>query len=207
MPISVFLKYIINTSFLLFNFKFSPSPQILLIFFLFPSFAFPLFTSSADLPSATRQRWWRTHWTQCGRPLKSLFELFATVITTGKSDSYFRYFRVQHPWQPLESSRGVILVIRNTENVMLGNMGNSDDRMDVPCKYLMASSGFLAHNIILQNVPYISWKNSQKYYCMQELLGTETCSMQLLPTLVLYKSFVFVWVKTQGHIHMKIYAR
>lgn len=43
--------------------------------------------------------------------------------------------------------------IKNTANFMPGNMGNSDDRMDDLA--LMASSGFLAHNIMLRDLPYI----------------------------------------------------
>lgn len=54
-----------------------------------------LLVVSAGLPSAIRQRWWRIHWTLFGRLLKSLFELFATVIMTGMS----LFFRQQLLWQ------------------------------------------------------------------------------------------------------------
>lgn len=39
---------------------------------------------SPGLPSATRPRLWRTHWTLCGKPLRSLWELSAMGIMTGK---------------------------------------------------------------------------------------------------------------------------
>lgn len=72
-----------------------PSPLFFLItlFFSF-SFFLPLCVSTG-LPSATRQKWWRTHWTQCGRLLRSLFELFAMVIMTG---AFYFHCRHQALW-------------------------------------------------------------------------------------------------------------
>ena len=79
----VFLHYILLKS-LIFSIPFSISPSLHLNLFFLSSLVFP---SSAGLPSATRQRWWRIRWTQCGRPLRSPFGLFAMAIMTGKSDS------------------------------------------------------------------------------------------------------------------------
>lgn len=79
-----------------------------------------LLVVSAGLPSAIRQRWWRIHWTLFGRLLKSLFELFATVIMTGMSlfldSSYYgRLSTMQRPRRPSESSRGVLFSTKGTQ--------------------------------------------------------------------------------------------
>lgn len=73
-------------------------------------------TASPGSPSATRPRWWRTHWTPCGSPSPSLLERSAmeTMTGRGKDDLHSRCTNTQIEWRksiPHEVSMFLVYIL------------------------------------------------------------------------------------------------